>query len=535
MIAVAYTRFSVDEGGPSCESQLGDIRIWAAENGHTIAAEYSDDGWSGTIPHRPDIDRLIAEAPGLGAQIVAVRDWYRIGRGRPFARIMSYLEDDLGLSVVSLTGLDDDPMMADIRGVCIGGEFVRHTRKVVTLHFLNKAKHSEFTGGNGLFGYRWVDPNPPEAYDRRRRGEKVKLLPLTERVIVPEEAAIVRRVFELFDPEGPCMRRIDIARELGLHRERILRMIRHPSYAGAYTYGRAAVIPGRKLAFRKKPREEWVVNWGAHPGIVSRELWERCNERIDRAAGARRRNKGSTELALTGLLRCGVCGNPLRVSGCMVSRRGGDRKRYYYRCRTPECSGVGPLATEGWTEDLIRNVLSQLLRDQWIDALLEELHHARSAGRIEGASQAERRRLEASRDRIVEAIASGDVGDTTALRRKLDEIQKALESHRSRETADRRKSGPPVSPHALRARLSRLLQGLATVQTLPEIEKAARPLLHQLVQEIRVNPASDRASVTLSIVGISGKNIEALGCTKLAFRLPTETRSSPTTTCRVFR
>jgi hypothetical protein len=67
VIIAPYTRFSVDEGGPSCESQLGDIRIWAAENGHSIAAEYSDDGWSGTIPQRPDIDRLIAEAPDLGA------------------------------------------------------------------------------------------------------------------------------------------------------------------------------------------------------------------------------------------------------------------------------------------------------------------------------------------------------------------------------------------------------------------------------------------------------------------------------------
>jgi hypothetical protein len=51
---------------------------------------------------------------------VTVRDWCWIGRGRPFPRIMSYIEDDLGLTVVSLTGLDDDPMMADIRGVCIG-------------------------------------------------------------------------------------------------------------------------------------------------------------------------------------------------------------------------------------------------------------------------------------------------------------------------------------------------------------------------------------------------------------------------------
>ena len=60
MLAAIYARVStVDQ---TCESQLRELREYAARRGWSIAGEYVDTGWSGAKASRPLLDHLMQDA-----------------------------------------------------------------------------------------------------------------------------------------------------------------------------------------------------------------------------------------------------------------------------------------------------------------------------------------------------------------------------------------------------------------------------------------------------------------------------------------
>jgi DNA invertase Pin-like site-specific DNA recombinase len=58
--AAIYARVSTQDR--ACESQLRELREYAARRGWTIACEYVDTGWSGAKASRPELDRLMRDA-----------------------------------------------------------------------------------------------------------------------------------------------------------------------------------------------------------------------------------------------------------------------------------------------------------------------------------------------------------------------------------------------------------------------------------------------------------------------------------------
>jgi DNA invertase Pin-like site-specific DNA recombinase len=122
--------------------------------------------------------------------------------------------------------------------------------------------------------------------------------------------------------------------------QHLLRMLKNPTYAGAFAYGRtqcrSVVVDGRsrKSGGHRVAMEDWqILLKDHHPGYIS---WEQYleNQRILRsnrtkshAVSCGAAKKGSA--LLTGLLRCARCGHKL-----LVAYRGrGDRAPRYY-CMT---------------------------------------------------------------------------------------------------------------------------------------------------------------------------------------------------------
>jgi len=119
--------------------------------------------------------------------------------------------------------------------------------------------------------------------------------------------------------------------------QHLLRMLKNPTYAGAFAYGRtqcrSVVVEGRsrKSAGHRVAMEDWqLLLKNHHPGYIS---WEQYleNQRIltsnrtkSHAVSCGAPKKGSA--LLTGLLRCARCGHKLLVA---YRGRAGQAPRYY--------------------------------------------------------------------------------------------------------------------------------------------------------------------------------------------------------------
>ena len=114
-----------------------------------------------------------------------------------------------------------------------------------------------------------------------------------------------------------------------LTHSRTLQVLHNPRYAGAFVYGRTRT---RKKAdggdtFQKRPRDQWILLQGVHPGYISWEQYEENQRRLlenSKAHGADRRMSPPREgpALLQGLVLCGICGGRMTV-------------RYHNRCTHP--------------------------------------------------------------------------------------------------------------------------------------------------------------------------------------------------------
>jgi DNA invertase Pin-like site-specific DNA recombinase len=139
---------------------------------------------------------------------------------------------------------------------------------------------------------------------------------------------------------------------------RVLNVLRNPTYAGAYAYGKTTrvteVVDGHpQRRSRKKPREQWsVLIPEHHEGYISWEVYEQIqrmlsenSSRVDAPGpGAAKYGPG----LLAGLLRCRRCGRKLRAA---YSGPDGDIPRYQcdrgaMETREPRCISFGGLQVD---------------------------------------------------------------------------------------------------------------------------------------------------------------------------------------------
>jgi DNA invertase Pin-like site-specific DNA recombinase len=165
-------------------------------------------------------------------------------------------------------------------------------------------------------------------------------LPSGQVVLDPDEQvrAVVQMVFDKFDELGSLYAvfhylirkniRIGIRVRFGARRgelewrrpsmSMVSRIIRHPTYAGAYVFGRRKRLqPGSETKEKRLPMNEWQVLKHDHlPAYITwekylanqRRLQENCNQ--PNSSGVPRQGAA----LLSGLLMCGTCGRRMRPS-----------------------------------------------------------------------------------------------------------------------------------------------------------------------------------------------------------------------------
>lgn len=303
--AVGYFREGdpYQEGEPSLTEQNRAFMEFCRREGFDVAATFLDTNSADDSGFRQMVDYLRED--GCGASVV-IDSLQRLGRNmRRTARAYFQL-DGMGVHVITLDG--ESSATESLIASWTARDSSERAGERVRAAMRQKAIKGEVLG------------RPPYGYGI---GPKRRLAP------IPDEAALVRFMFHLYNQDGLGIRLI--ARRLNEegHRTRrggnwsmvtIRDILRNRAYLG--TYSRFGVrVPG------------------SHPAIISPEDYRRAQDRM-----SRRRTAGGTRsvnnFLLSGLAHCGYCGNRMiGVSRRQSWKRQGDgstiQAEYrYYQCET---------------------------------------------------------------------------------------------------------------------------------------------------------------------------------------------------------
>ncbi len=431
MIAAAiYSRRSheqdVADDAKSVTRQLALARAFASDKGWTILEEYVDDGVSGALATKlTGRARMLAAAADEKFSALIVRDVDRLSRNDEELPGIIYSLRDAGVEVWSYSDRSQvDTRTAMHRGMLtMKATFAAAEREAAQQRtreaMRSKAARGHVAGGT-VYGYRNIRTDGHVA-----------------REIIPAEAEVIRRIFEMAaagigyqriarrlneeNVTAPVPRRP--GRPRGWAPSTIRAMLLNDLYRGHVVYGKTRWEYRRGRRFKvPTPETEWITCEAPALRLVPEAAWTAAHERLagTRAAyvrvrnghaGGRPVNGAEGRYLLTGLGQCGVC-----AGGMFVHTRGPwHRGAPSYGCMTYHTRGRVVCANnlEVPLLDVDTAVLTavehHLLR---VEVLETGLYKALSAlnepdADPAGPLRSELARLEAEISRLAAAIAAG--------------------------------------------------------------------------------------------------------------------------------
>ena len=447
MRVALYARKS-KENEAATDRQLDLARAFAEARGWTVVHTYTDQGVSGAAfyEHRPQFTAMLEDAKARRFDVVVTMSLDRFGResirtshallGVVEAGVKVYFYND-GSELTLDTPISK--AMLSLQG--FGAEDFRHQVRLRTREALRaKAKRGHVAGGR-LFGYRNVKQNlSPDGTTWSH----------SLRVIVPEEAAVILRIFDMYirglghrkiarqlTAEGvptPVPQQGRRARWTG---SSVREVLHRPTYGGVTIWGRTtwADRGGRKHK-QKVAESKWEIIPSEALRIVPAETWDQAQGRLKavEAQYARKRTTGrilgrpttgiQSENLLVGLAQCGVCGGPITAR-----TKGRGHGRDVYQCLTYTTRGLAGCTNSARmdrleTEAEVREHFAVLLQpDRVIRVIEATIAKLRPNLAEQDARQAvltqELVKLEGQIARLADAIATG--GHDEGLRAAVEE------------------------------------------------------------------------------------------------------------------
>lgn len=300
--AVIYARFSsARQQEQSIDGQVRYCKQYAEQRGYEIVGIYADRAISGTTDDRPEFQRMIADAAKKKFEYIIVWKLDRFSRDRYASAMYKHELKKNNVKVLSATegiGEGDESVILEAILEAMAEMYVKQLSQNVTRGMREAALQGRHASGTAPYGYRIEDK---------------KL------VIVPEEAAVVRFVFEQY-AKGVSKR--DIADKLNAQGLRthtgapfqfnsFQRMLKNEKYIGTFKWSD-------------------IVIEDSCPAIIDKELFAKCQQRVSaNKRNVGRKAKTTVEYILKGKLFCGLCGAPM-VSDGGTSKTG--KQHHYYAC-----------------------------------------------------------------------------------------------------------------------------------------------------------------------------------------------------------
>ena len=331
----AYCRVSTDSE-EQLTSYQNQMRVYtemiAANKEWEFAGLYADEGISGTrADKRPEFQRMIRDCQNGKIDYIITKSVSRFARNTVecLEYVRSLKEQGIGIFFEEQT-IDTLKNESELYLVIYAG-FAQSESESISKH-ITWTYRKKFEEGKVSFqyknflGYRKGADNQPE--------------------IVPEEAAIVERIYEMFLAGQPVKmiaqtlqaEKIEIpGKNLSFSKNMIMNILRNEKYCGDCILQKTVTVDciskTRKVNQGEAPM--YIVE-NNHPAIISREVFNRAQEELIRRQALRAKSDKTSitatgkysKYALTEVLQCAECGSRYR----RVTWTAHGRKKIVWRC-----------------------------------------------------------------------------------------------------------------------------------------------------------------------------------------------------------
>lgn len=344
-----YARVSSEDqvGNTSLDDQLRRCRDEVARRGWDIAAEYVEEGFTGTRASRPAFDRLRRDALRRDFDVVVATKVDRLVRR---SWILGQLIDELepaGVSIIVLEANIDTTTPAGRAMREVMATFAQLDRDQTVEKMARGAHNTAIRGG-------WPTSRTPFGYAHRDPGRDSTL------VIDLDQHAIVLRAVELLVDEG--MTSGQTAQHLNAlgwttpygrrwTHQNLVRKMRSRGLRGEFQWGKLDHGGSGRYGAPKDVRAE---------PLITEDRWEALQAALDRSRSGRR--SGSRLYMLSRRLHC-PCG--AHFNGCFRA----DRGLRQYRCARAHWTAAGDPRCDQCRldadsiEERVWSAVSDLLRD----------------------------------------------------------------------------------------------------------------------------------------------------------------------------
>jgi site-specific DNA recombinase len=341
MVAL-YARVSTEEQreGQTIESQVAELERFATGSGWRVANIYKDEGWSGSILARPELDRLRDDASKGLFNAVLFNDVDRLARDVTHLGIIKRDLEKRGVRVIFRKLPAENSPTYNLM-VNILGSFAEFERALITDRTRRGRRHKvevrkQYVGCVAPYGFHYTT--------KKDAGGQAGVL-----AIDPEEALIVRYIYQ-WAASGISLRKISarllalgVPTRSGKHRwssTTLFNILRGEVYKGTWAYGKKELCEPRKrrtlrdyyrqtkTSRLKRPKAQWLqISLPERFRIIDDSLWSEAQRRLTLNRRFAPRNAQHFYL-LQGHLRCAYCNSA--CSGTFARRQYGCY--FFYRC-----------------------------------------------------------------------------------------------------------------------------------------------------------------------------------------------------------
>ena len=292
-ITALYARFSRDDGqeteNASITNQRQLLQEYADHNGYTNCRFYADDGYTGTNFDRPDFQRMLEDIENGLISTVIVKDMSRFGRN--YILVGQYVELVLPQYNVRVIGITDnydssrnDNDLFAFENI-LNEMYTADISRKVTMVKHNKANNGGKMKTRPLYGYKTVEGT------------------IDDWEIDDPAAAIVYMMFDMYVNQD--MGEYKIANYLRKNKvatpcvyygskqgnpdapynwqpKTVQRMLGYQEYCGDTVNFKTKTIAYKTKTRIRLPQSEWKITPNTHPAIISRELFDKAQYKLNR-------------------------------------------------------------------------------------------------------------------------------------------------------------------------------------------------------------------------------------------------------------
>ena len=350
--AAVYVRESRDENQKNydtLETQRKLLEEYAGAQGWQVFAVYEDDNISGTTFQRPGLSRLEQDIQSGNIDVILLKDLSRLGRNNGRTLLFIEFAEEAGVRIVTADGRYDSESNTELAGLdtWFNERYAADISRKIRASLKYKIQSGEYIG------------TAPYGYKKTARGGSLE----------PdnEKAFYVSKIYELYLSGWGYSKIAKHFTEIRIpppksnwSSQSVMRILSSPVYIGVTVQG-----VSRKLSYKSKktvrlPSDRWVVTYGTHAPIISREIFYRVQEERASRHHGEANNRGRLS-PYKNLVFCGHCG------GKMYSKNGGYICSSYIREGAEGC--VRCFATEKEITEFLLPKLQEHLRKIQIEEI----------------------------------------------------------------------------------------------------------------------------------------------------------------------